>query len=694
MVKKLLFMAGFVILFGACAASSSYSGEIKPVLNLGPFYFGRPTGEIGFFLREDLQKITSGKSKITGEYRLMNEELRIEERFFIYHKRFVGLKVGGGISFGQGLAEYQGADLAKNFSFEGYFLKETPYSGSFFFQRHLADIGHTPNMDYLADQRHGGLTFDLGKNVVGWPLNFRFDIFGSDASNVFRGDKFLANYDFDIYEKRKSFEAETQKQWKKFDVNLSFREQLYSRRFSLNQKEHESDYASHYFRGTAAGKFFDETLRTKTSLSLNLRSGVSDYSGFALKQEQRFWIFRNKLQKLDSFVSFGASQIKREGSGGGIEESEWLSKEENVYEARGGLSHQLGESLFTEIEARREKKKFSVFEQTLNESLTRIDYTKQIFSAFDGKLSLGGEILLSDLARTGEEHIFVGGEMHKISDYEAIVLEGQEISVDSVVVTDISGTIIYQEGADYRIYKLGSPAYIERIPGTRILNGETLLVEYTDLVPRGSMRDITQTVSGRISLFDGLIEPYFRLKEINQEITGGRESAYHQLLANPGQSRSFGMDSRHAFERWRKAEITSGIDFEDNNQMNYPFNRATMRLSLTIPVNENLRFTWQGGRSDIDYRKTEQNDIRLLNSGINAIFEAIKTRVTGGVTYDSSVIGKTERNVSALQLGFSREVRQVSVNIFVRRALEKYEVNENNTERDGLLFRINLVRRF
>ena len=154
------------------------------------------------------------------------------------------------------------------------------------------------------------------------------------------------------------------------------------------------------------------------------------------------------------------------------------------------------------------------------------------------------------------------------------------------------------------------------------------------------------------------------------------------------------MDSRYAFERWRKAEITSGIDFEDNAQLNYPFHRATSRFSLTIPVNEKLRLTWQGGRSDIDYRKTEQNDIRLLNSGINAIFETVKTRVMAGVTYDSFAIGKTERNVSALQLAFSHEVRQLSVNVFIRRALEKYEVNKNNTERDGFLFRINLARHF
>ncbi|KKU17527.1 MAG: hypothetical protein UX27_C0032G0005 [Candidatus Azambacteria bacterium GW2011_GWA2_45_90] len=234
MVKKLLFTVGFVVLFCAGLVPVSFSGEIKPIANFGPFYFERPAGELGFSLREDLQKISSGKNKITGEYRLMNEELRIEERFFIYHKRFVGLKVGGGIAFGQGLAEYQGADLAKNFGIDGYFLKETPYGGSFFFQRRLADIGHTPNMDYLADQKHGGLTFDLGKTVVGWPLNFRFDVFGSDASNVFRGNKSLVDYDFDIHEERKSFEADTEKQWEKVSVNLNFREQLYSRRFSLN----------------------------------------------------------------------------------------------------------------------------------------------------------------------------------------------------------------------------------------------------------------------------------------------------------------------------------------------------------------------------------------------------------------------------------------------------------------------------
>lgn len=695
MRKKIALMAAIIVLFCAGSASDIYSGEIKERWNLGPIFFGRPTGEIGFSLREDIQGFSSNGDKTAKEYRLFSEELKLEERLFVYHPRFLELKIGGGLLFGQGQREYRGEDLLKNFDVEGLFLKMTPYNGSFFFRKHFTDIGHTPSVDYLAERTSAGLAFHLDKTVVGWPFDFRFDGSDSSARDIFRSEKYFGRYDFNIEEKSEAFEVKTQKQWKSFELNLLFAEQLYSRNFSLNQKKYESDYAAGYFQGSLAGKFLNQRLRTSTNFNFNSRNGVSDYSRFSLNQNQRFWIFKDDFQKIDSFFIFNFSRTERENAPGGANENKAFAAKEDDYKARGGFSHYLGESLLAEIEGGYEKTDFSVYEQRTTEALARADYSKNIFPSYKGKLFLDYGVSWSEILRTGKENVFVGDELHKISDYEAVVLAGREISTDSVVITDVSGVIVYQEGIDYRIYRLGSLTYVERIPGTRILNGENLLIDYENLVPRGSTQSVIQTFSWRISFFDGLIEPYFQLKDINQKITGNGGSDYSQLMIDSGQSRIYGFNSRHVF-KWRGAEINGGVEFEDNDQTLYPFRRTAIKMSLTVPLNENLRFVWSGNKTDVDYREPRQNDALFLNSRLNAIYEINKTRISGGITYDSSVAGNIERDILALQLGFSHQIRQWFLNTSVKKTFEERKTvgTGNEMEKEGLSLKIYLSRRF
>ncbi|MFI0459824.1 MAG: hypothetical protein ACH254_19740 [Candidatus Thiodiazotropha endolucinida] len=61
----------------------------------------------------------------------------------------------------------------------------------------------------------------------------------------------------------------------------------------------------------------------------------------------------------------------------------------------------------------------------------------------------------------------------------AVILDRRFIITGSIIVTDSSGTIVYDEGMDYTVLSLsGDLTQIQVIPGVRIDTGDTILVSY------------------------------------------------------------------------------------------------------------------------------------------------------------------------------------------------------------------------
>ncbi|MEK7627502.1 MAG: hypothetical protein AAB397_02865, partial [Patescibacteria group bacterium] len=532
MIKKLLFLIGFIILL--CFSQKVYSSDkINPIWDLGPVFFGAPTGEIGFRFKEE--KLDEGyETKIKKHYMLFNEELNINEKLFVYHPRFLSLDVLAGFTLGQGYADYQGGDVFTNFGLRGNALSGTPYSGQFYFYKRLMDIGHIPSFEYSVDQMQGGFSSRVDEGIIGWPINIRFSYLSREGENIFSRLDESQDFRFDINEIERTLELDTQKKLGAFDLDLRSRTLFYDRIFEVNGRENEINFIDQYFSGILHGKFLtDEELRTISRFNANIRTGFPEQYNLNFSQEARYRFFGDKFQKLESFASFGISKKTREPSERQREfsESTWFQQDETRTQIRGGISHGLGESLKSNLEGRLEKRWFTSYEEFISGISGNTDYIKKI--PLKGRVFGGYGFSFSNSDREGEESLFATNEVHKISDYSPIVLEGEEISVESVIVTDISGTVTYAEGLDYRIYKIGRLTYIERVPEGHILNGDTILVDYSRLALLGDIRDLTQTVSGGISLLEGLVEPYFRFSDIKQWVIGGTGSNA-DLWISPG----------------------------------------------------------------------------------------------------------------------------------------------------------------
>ena len=119
----------------------------------------------------------------------------------------------------------------------------------------------------------------------------------------------------------------------------------------------------------------------------------------------------------------------------------------------------------------------------------------------------------------------IRGEAHVFDDPNPIVLNRQNIIISSIVVMDITGTIVYTEGLDYTVTDLITRVEIRRVLGGLIADGDTVLLDY-NLRSEGSDTTTTETLGFNVrytfdrGIFKNL-SVYGRYFQQNQSVDGG-----------------------------------------------------------------------------------------------------------------------------------------------------------------------------
>jgi hypothetical protein len=101
-------------------------------------------------------------------------------------------------------------------------------------------------------------------------------------------------------------------------------------------------------------------------------------------------------------------------------------------------------------------------------------------------------------------------EEHRISDGELSLLNKPYVIENSVMVKDVSGSLIYQLNFDYILIERGSYLEIQRVPGGLIPDGGTVYIDYTYEQPGSYSYAANNNYFGAsILLFKRLIELYY-----------------------------------------------------------------------------------------------------------------------------------------------------------------------------------------
>jgi hypothetical protein len=105
----------------------------------------------------------------------------------------------------------------------------------------------------------------------------------------------------------------------------------------------------------------------------------------------------------------------------------------------------------------------------------------------------------------------VVNEEYVLSDSKIVLLKRPYIDMQTVVVKDVTGTIIYQPNLDYFLIARGNYIEIRRIPSGQIPNEGTVFLEYTSKQPSSYKYDSdNHNFSVNYSMLNGRLEVYYR----------------------------------------------------------------------------------------------------------------------------------------------------------------------------------------
>ena len=215
-----------------------------------------------------------------------------------------------------------------------------------------------------------------------------------------------------------------------------------------------------------------------------------------------------------------------------------------------GLWHQLYQSLSTNLSGGATLSRLPTGEQGSYTMALGVNYRKAI---------IGGGRLLGRYSRAyqlqnnafSERELEIVDERHVGRIGAPFTLLEPHVVVGTVMVTDQSQVVIYEENVDYLVDYVGDLAEITITPEGRIEDGQPLLVNYHILAP-ASTRVGRHNQSWSVSLDYGWIVPFFQSSKTRQNLLEGDD----QGLLSPSDSSTMGLKLRLTSSRFRT--IASG----------------------------------------------------------------------------------------------------------------------------------------
>jgi hypothetical protein len=293
------------------------------------------------------------------------------------------------------------------------------------------------------------------------------------------------------------------------------------------------------------------------------------------------------------------------------------------------LTHKLYESLTTTVFGEHSTVVQTVYNESNVKAGAGLEYTKKIPP---GRLNLSYRYYHHWYRAEGvPAEVMVSDEEHQLSDTQITLLLQPYVKQGSVVVTDDTRTVIYQEGFDYILFARGSYTGIQRVPGGLIADGQPVKVEYTYTLPGsyGYEADNNSWSAG-IILFRNLFELYYRGARQNYPYL--RDADFLVLNRYSQDVAGVRLDFRFA---------AGGLEYESYRSNIIPYNRMRYFINLNWTLKSRLAFSVNGNISD--YTFTDDN-IRQLYSNISGKVSVIVTRNLR-VNLESSYLDQAGRNI-------------------------------------------------
>lgn len=507
--------------FGECLARKGLALALAMQIAIGPLTGCRaPAGgersdtktvrvddfrkQLEFTARTRDQKQTSkvGAGDTKSKEREFEEAVRLEADGSVYHPNLLEYSIAGlfGLLQHDFESEFDGRKRTSGddgdvleFDLEGRWLKKKTYPGTVFARRSrnleprafLSSLETTTtnygfNWQYVDPKMPTSLQYN-STDVKLDPLDDREE----------QGEQ-----------KNSSLRFDTAYRFTETNV-LSFQ---YERR-SVSERPFDLDYDSNEL--TLAHRWdFGAHHRLDSEMNYFKQKGTFDIERFRWRETLR-------LQHTDTLRSWYQTEIldRTQGSLSGVPPIK-----ERSYFASGTLEHELYDSLVSQLYVYGQRQEF-------DEGLTikrmgiqpTLDYRKknpwgQLLANYSFRVQS------EDREGTGRD-LEVVDERGTFRDPDPITLTNTNVVVGSIRVTAEDRTTIYRPGEDYRVRQVGDRVEIERVPTGRILDGQTVLIDYVWMLSGDFKLDTTGHAFSLRENFKLGLSPYYRFREQDQDLT-------------------------------------------------------------------------------------------------------------------------------------------------------------------------------
>lgn len=412
--------------------------------------------------------------------------------------------------------------------------------------------------------------------------------------------------------------------------------------------------------------FFDlkKNIRFNSLISNENQKGDFNY--------KRFQILENIYLKLPKNFNFSANydffNIK-----GDVQNS----KQHN---ARGTLSHQLYKSLQTRVYFEYNTVNNSQYREDFKRSGLDIRYRKKI--PFDGLLSFSYRINSINQNRESDvASFFIQNESHTLSDGEIVLLDNQNVNSITVIVRDITSTIIYQLNIDYVLIERNEFLEIQRIPGGQIANNATVLVDYEAIQPQSyKFNAVNNFFSASVTLFKNQLEFYFNVSK--------------QDYLNPVNIDFLTLDfyNKNVYGgRFKYGFISGGIEHDNYRSTIIPYRLTRYYLTLQGSTKQKLFYTINGDLRDYAMIVEEGMKQKYYNISGNISYNFNpKTRINLQGSYLKQEGEAIDLDLITARLELTTNFRQ----LFFTAGLELYRSDIFNEKVDFNKISIQISRRF
>ncbi|MCK5075024.1 MAG: hypothetical protein KAR38_01555, partial [Calditrichia bacterium] len=415
-----------------------------------------------------------------------------------------------------------------------------------------------------------------------------------------------------------------------------------------NKSQHSLSYSYDDYTRSYAN---NASINNKTS-NINLR----DVFHFNKKNGDRF------TSQINYFNQSGSKDFKRlqinENLGIGLpkhfkfyskyhftnyEQSQYKTNQHNILNK---LEHRLFASLKSQVFYEYFKLNRSAYSEKKRSAGLNINYNKIIPY---GNLYLTYSYKNRNEQRDSRLFILtIINEEHELNDDKFVLLDNPYIDIESIVVTDETGSVLYSKDIDYIILQRGDYIEIQRISGGQILNGTVVFIDY--MVSKQTSHEFNMTsniFNARFNFFKNLFEVYFRYM--------GQD--YNNIVMTD--SRILRTIYQHVYGiKISKKFITMGFDIDDFNSNIIPYQSKRYYVTLAGNFVKKINVSITGNHRNYDYINEDENQKYTNIAGrVNYLVNKnSKLKLEGGYRLQDG--RGIELNIATLRSEYSYRYRQ------------------------------------